>query len=208
MTIDRHGGPAGCGDRGGGRPRRPGGGGHRGHRGQGGVPGPGGGRRPAGAARQGGHHQRLRRWPGRATSRPSCGRHGRPSPTAAGGRSSCARRRRSRTAPAARWPACSRRCSTCRAGTAFRLALDTVLASGQRGRPDRPRRPQPGPGADGRPRSSPSWRPTVGGVLFGVDPVSGRRDHAGRVGQRGRARRPSSSGEVDGTRYVLSRRGA
>ena len=49
-------------------------------------------------------------------------------------------------------------------------------------------------------------RATVGGVLFGVDPVTGRRD---RMVVSATDRGPSAlvSGEVDGTRYVLDRRG-
>jgi len=51
----------------------------------------------------------------------------------------------------------------------------------------------------------PQLLPTVGGVMFGVDPVSGRTDHivvsASEAG-------PAAvvGGEVDGSRYVLSRR--
>jgi len=49
-------------------------------------------------------------------------------------------------------------------------------------------------------------RSEVGGVLFGVDPVSGRRD---RIVVSATDQGPSAlvSGEVDGTRYVLDRRG-
>jgi rifampicin phosphotransferase len=87
---------------------------------------------------------------------------------------------------------------------AFRRAVDTVLASAT---------VVALPGAAGPDRGraamavliQPQLAPTVGGVMFGVDPVSGRRDHlvvsASKAG-------PAAvvSGEVDGTRYVLSGR--
>ena len=86
----------------------------------------------------------------------------------------------------------------------FRRAIDTVLESAEvvvlGGAED-----------GGRVRApmavliQPQLLPTVGGVLFGVDPVSGRTDHivvsASEAG-------PAAvvGGEVDGSRYVLSRR--
>lgn len=87
---------------------------------------------------------------------------------------------------------------------AFRRAVDAVLESATVvARPG-------GPGYDGGRAAmavliQPQLAPTVGGVMFGVDPVSGRRDHlvvsASTAG-------PAAvvSGAVDGTRYVLSGR--
>jgi len=88
---------------------------------------------------------------------------------------------------------------------AFRMALDTVLASRNVVALTGPeaRRRVPAPMAV---LVQPQLAPTVGGVLFGLDPVSGRRDRlvisASEAG-------PSAvvSGEVDGTRYLLSLRG-
>ena len=85
----------------------------------------------------------------------------------------------------------------------FRHAIDTVLESAKvvaladAGARDRARAPM-------AVLIQPQLAPTVGGVMFGVDPVSGRTDHlvisASQAG-------PSAvvSGEVDGSRYVLSR---
>ena len=86
----------------------------------------------------------------------------------------------------------------------FRQAIDTVLESAQVAA-------LAGMAADnlGGARMAvliqPQLLPTVGGVMFGIDPVSGRTDHivvsASEAG-------PAAvvSGEVDGSRYVLSRR--
>ncbi|HEX2117777.1 MAG TPA: PEP/pyruvate-binding domain-containing protein [Acidimicrobiales bacterium] len=86
----------------------------------------------------------------------------------------------------------------------FRRAVDTVLESGKvvaladAGARDRAR-------AAMAVLIQPQLVPTVGGVMFGVDPVSGRTDHlvisASEAG-------PAAvvSGEVDGSRYVLSGR--
>lgn len=77
----------------------------------------------------------------------------------------------------------------------FRGAVDTVLESAG---------VVPG-GASMAVLIQPQLVPTVGGVLFGVDPVSGRTDHivvsASEAG-------PAAivGGEVDGSRYVLARR--
>ncbi|HEX7277611.1 MAG TPA: PEP/pyruvate-binding domain-containing protein, partial [Acidimicrobiales bacterium] len=87
----------------------------------------------------------------------------------------------------------------------FRMALDTVLASSNVVA-------LTGPEARSRVRApmavlvQPQLAATVGGVLFGLDPVSGRRD---RLVVSASDAGPSAvvSGEVDGTRYVLSRRG-
>ncbi len=87
----------------------------------------------------------------------------------------------------------------------FRLALDTVLASSNVVA-------LTGPAARSRVRApmavlvQPQLTATVGGVLFGLDPVSGRRD---RLVVSASEAGPSAvvSGEVDGTRYVLSRHG-
>ena len=85
----------------------------------------------------------------------------------------------------------------------FRAAVDTVLESSKvvaladAGARDRARAPM-------AVLIQPQLAPTVGGVMFGVDPVSGRSDHlvisASEAG-------PAAvvSGAVDGTRYVLSR---
>ncbi|HEX2046530.1 MAG TPA: PEP/pyruvate-binding domain-containing protein [Acidimicrobiales bacterium] len=85
----------------------------------------------------------------------------------------------------------------------FRKAVDTVLESAKvvaladAGARDRAQAPM-------AVLIQPQLAPTVGGVMFGVDPVSGRADHlvisASEAG-------PSAvvSGEVDGSRYVLSR---
>jgi phosphohistidine swiveling domain-containing protein len=85
----------------------------------------------------------------------------------------------------------------------FRQAVDTVLESAKvvaladAGAYDRAR-------AAMAVLIQPQLRPTVGGVLFGIDPVSGRTDHvvvsASEAG-------PAAivGGLVDGTRYVLSR---
>ena len=86
----------------------------------------------------------------------------------------------------------------------FRRAIDTVLESAQvvglvGGAADN---------RGGAPMAvliQPQLLPTVGGVMFGIDPVSGRTDHivvsASEAG-------PAAvvGGEVDGSRYVLSRR--
>jgi phosphohistidine swiveling domain-containing protein len=86
----------------------------------------------------------------------------------------------------------------------FRRAVDAVLESGKVVA-------LAGAGARDRARAAmavlvqPQLAPTVGGVMFGVDPVSGRTDHlvisASEAG-------PAAvvSGEVDGSRYVLSGR--
>ncbi len=87
----------------------------------------------------------------------------------------------------------------------FRMALDAVLASSNVVA-------LTGPEAGRRDRApmavlvQPQLASSVGGVLFGLDPVSGRRD---RVVVSASAAGPSAvvSGEVDGTRYVLSRHG-
>ena len=87
----------------------------------------------------------------------------------------------------------------------FRMALDAVLASSSVVA-------LTGPEARTRVRApmavlvQPQLAPTVGGVLFGLDPVSGRRD---RLVVSASAAGPSAvvSGEVDGTRYLLSHRG-
>ena len=87
----------------------------------------------------------------------------------------------------------------------FRMALDTVLASSNVVA-------LTGPEARSRVRApmavlvQPQLAAVVGGVLFGLDPVSGRRD---RLVVSASEAGPSAvvSGEVDGTRYVLSRRG-
>ncbi len=87
----------------------------------------------------------------------------------------------------------------------FRMALDAVLASSNvvaLTGPDVGRR-------DRAPMAvlvQPQLAPSVGGVLFGLDPVSGRRD---RLVVSASEAGPSAvvSGEVDGTRYVLSRHG-
>lgn len=77
----------------------------------------------------------------------------------------------------------------------FRQAIDTVLHSAKVSA-------VPAPIAV---LIQPQLRPTVGGVLFGVDPVTGRTDHvvvsASEAG-------PAAvvGGTVDGSRYVLSRR--
>ena len=85
----------------------------------------------------------------------------------------------------------------------FRHAIDTVLESAKVvaladvGARDRARAPM-------AVLIQPQLAPTVGGVMFGVDPVSGRTDHlvisASEAG-------PSAvvSGEVDGSRYALTR---
>ncbi|HEV3495288.1 MAG TPA: PEP/pyruvate-binding domain-containing protein, partial [Actinomycetes bacterium] len=87
--------------------------------------------------------------------------------------------------------------------SSFRHAIDTVLDSAKvvaladAGARDRARAPM-------AVLIQPQLAPTVGGVMFGVDPVSGRTDHlvisASEAG-------PSAvvSGEVDGSRYVLAR---
>ena len=49
--------------------------------------------------------------------------------------------------------------------------------------------------------------PDVGGVMFGVDPVSGRSDRRVVTAVRG-APEPLVSGEVDGSRYLLDPEGA
>ena len=86
----------------------------------------------------------------------------------------------------------------------FRQAVDTVLESAKvvaladAGARERARAPM-------AVLIQPQLDATVGGVLFGVDPVSGRTDHvvvsASEAG-------PAAivGGEVDGSRYVLSRR--
>ncbi len=87
----------------------------------------------------------------------------------------------------------------------FRLAVDTVVASGNVVA-------LTGPEARRRVRApmavlvQPQLSAAVGGVLFGLDPVSGRRD---RLVVSASEAGPSAvvSGQVDGTRYVLSRRG-
>ncbi len=87
----------------------------------------------------------------------------------------------------------------------FRMALDAVLASSNVVA-------LTGPEARSRVRApmavliQPQLAASVGGVLFGLDPVSGRRD---RLVVSASDAGPSAvvSGEVDGTRYVLSRRG-
>ena len=87
----------------------------------------------------------------------------------------------------------------------FRIALDVVLASSSVVS-------LTDPDANSQVRApmavlvQPQLAPTVGGVLFGLDPVSGRRD---RLVVSASEAGPSAvvSGEVDGTRYVLSPRG-
>jgi rifampicin phosphotransferase len=90
----------------------------------------------------------------------------------------------------------------------FEAAMDTVLASSNVVPLDDRR-------GEGRPASGPApmavlVQPylvsTSGGVLFGLDPVTGRQD---RVVVSATDQGPNAlvSGEVDGTRYVLSRRG-
>ncbi|MDQ4088972.1 MAG: hypothetical protein M3163_01485, partial [Actinomycetota bacterium] len=86
----------------------------------------------------------------------------------------------------------------------FRHAVDTVLESAKvvaladAGARERARAPM-------AVLIQPQLDATVGGVMFGVDPVSGRTDHvvvsASEAG-------PAAivGGEVDGSRYVLSRR--
>ena len=86
----------------------------------------------------------------------------------------------------------------------FRRAIDTVLESAKvvalAGIPD-----AHGVTAPMAVLIQPQLQPTVGGVMFGIDPVSGRTDHivvsASEAG-------PAAvvGGEVDGSRYVLSRR--
>ena len=87
----------------------------------------------------------------------------------------------------------------------FRMALDAVVASSTVVA-------LTGPEARTRVRApmavlvQPQLAAAVGGVLFGLDPVSGRRD---RLVVSASSAGPSAvvSGEVDGTRYLLSHRG-
>jgi len=77
----------------------------------------------------------------------------------------------------------------------FRRAVDTVLDSAALGGAKAPMAVLVQPQLDA----------TVGGVMFGVDPVSGRRDH---VVVSASAAGPAAvvGGDVDGSRYVLSHR--
>ena len=103
----------------------------------------------------------------------------------------------------------------------FRRAVDTVLESanvvsladtGARGRPGRPA-PATFTAAKLRDRArapmavlmQPQLEATVGGVMFGVDPVSGRADHV-VISASDAGPAAVVGGEVDGSRYVLSRR--
>jgi len=77
----------------------------------------------------------------------------------------------------------------------FRRAVDTVLDSAE----------VVGARAPMAVLIQPQLAPTVGGVMFGVDPVSGRTDH---VVVSASAEGPAAvvGGDVDGSRYVLSHR--
>ncbi|HYX44638.1 MAG TPA: PEP/pyruvate-binding domain-containing protein, partial [Acidimicrobiales bacterium] len=98
----------------------------------------------------------------------------------------------------------------------FEVAIDTVLASSNvvplGGVPERKGSGRRG---EGRPAGGPApmavlVQPylvsTSGGVLFGLDPVTGRQDRL-VVSATDRGPNALVSGEVDGVRYVLSRRG-
>jgi pyruvate,water dikinase len=77
---------------------------------------------------------------------------------------------------------------------AFVAAVRTVLASRARA------------GTPGEPIAilvQPLIEPAFGGVLFGVDPVTGRSDHRVVSAVRGRPA-PLVNGEVDGSRYLVS----
>ena len=112
----------------------------------------------------------------------------------------CARRRRARTARHRRWPASSSRSSTSTAKPSCSLALDGVMRSADRARlaglVD----------ADMAILVQPMLQATWGGVLFGADPVTGRRDRIVVAAVPGG---PDQlvSGEVDGWTGVLDRRG-
>src|SRR5262245_51029070 len=81
---------------------------------------------------------------------------------------------------------------------AFAIAVEVVLASRERA------------GAADQPIAvlvQPLLEPDVGGVMFGIDPVSGRSDRRVVTAVRG-GPEPLVSGEVDGSRYLLDPEGA
>ena len=109
------------------------------------------------------------------------------------GRSSPAARRWSRTWRRRRWPVSSSRSSASRGFDAFVDAVTAVLDSRQRA------------GAAEHPIAvlvQPLIEPAYGGVMFGIDPVTGRTDRRVVSAVRG-GPEPLVSGEVDGSRYVL-----
>ena len=106
--------------------------------------------------------------------------------------------RSSRTRPSRRWPASSIRSSGSTASMRSSPRWRRCSDSGERA------------GAADQPIAvlvQPLIEPKFGGVMFGIDPVSGRTDRRVVTAVRG-GPEPLVSGEVDGSRYVLERRRA